>query len=214
MKCVIISIKPKWCELIANGKKTIEVRKTKPKLETPFKCYIYCTEARIPIKVNGNILMYEDDLALTNRYGQGKRVENPNGAIMNGEVLLNSKVIGEFVCDYIYENMSYDCEDSCVSVSDLKKYANGKPLYGWHISKLLIYDKPKELGDFTRLRETKFGYEPVKVERPPQSFYYVKGTIHCKNCKYLMFSDFYGECKKGYKGILNFDDFCDKGELR
>lgn len=44
MKSVLISIKPKWCELIANGKKAIEVRKTKPKLDTPFKCYIYYTK--------------------------------------------------------------------------------------------------------------------------------------------------------------------------
>lgn len=44
MKSVLISIHPKWCEKIANGEKTIEVRKTKPKLDTPFKCYIYCTK--------------------------------------------------------------------------------------------------------------------------------------------------------------------------
>ena len=31
MKAVLISIQPKWCELIASGKKTIEVS------ETPFK---------------------------------------------------------------------------------------------------------------------------------------------------------------------------------
>lgn len=43
MKAVLISIRPKWCELIASGKKTIEVRKTRPKIETPVKCYIYCT---------------------------------------------------------------------------------------------------------------------------------------------------------------------------
>ena len=42
-KAVLISIRPKWVERIANGEKTIEVRKTRPKLETPFKCYIYCT---------------------------------------------------------------------------------------------------------------------------------------------------------------------------
>lgn len=41
---VMMSIKPKYCELIAAVKKTIEVRKTKPKLKTPFKCYIYCTK--------------------------------------------------------------------------------------------------------------------------------------------------------------------------
>ena len=43
-KAVMISIRPKWCEKIASGEKTIEVRKTKPKLETPFKCYIYETQ--------------------------------------------------------------------------------------------------------------------------------------------------------------------------
>ena len=43
-KAVLISIRPKWCEKIASGEKTIEVRKTRPKLHTPFKCYIYCTK--------------------------------------------------------------------------------------------------------------------------------------------------------------------------
>ena len=45
-KAVLISIRPKWCELIASGKKTIEIRKTRPKIETPFKCYIYCTRPK------------------------------------------------------------------------------------------------------------------------------------------------------------------------
>ena len=47
MKSILISIQPKWCELIASGKKTIEVRKTRPKLETPFKCYIYETKGKL-----------------------------------------------------------------------------------------------------------------------------------------------------------------------
>ena len=34
-KAVMLSIRPKWVEKIANGEKTIEVRKTKPKLDTP-----------------------------------------------------------------------------------------------------------------------------------------------------------------------------------
>ena len=33
MKSVLISIHPKWCELIASGKKTVEVRKTVPDLQ-------------------------------------------------------------------------------------------------------------------------------------------------------------------------------------
>lgn len=40
-KAVLISINPKWCELIAIGKKTIEVRKSRPKIKTPFKVW-YC----------------------------------------------------------------------------------------------------------------------------------------------------------------------------
>nr|DAP60128.1 MAG TPA: hypothetical protein [Caudoviricetes sp.] len=40
-KAVLISIRQKWCEKIISGEKTIEVRKTCPKMDTPFKCYIY-----------------------------------------------------------------------------------------------------------------------------------------------------------------------------
>ena len=58
MKSVLISIKPKWCELIADGKKTVEVRKTKPKIKTPFKCYIYCTKdgSSFPYIAGGKII--------------------------------------------------------------------------------------------------------------------------------------------------------------
>lgn len=47
MKAVMLSIQPKWCELIASGKKTIEVRKTAPQLQMPFKCYIYETKRKV-----------------------------------------------------------------------------------------------------------------------------------------------------------------------
>lgn len=46
MTSIIASIKPKWCELIVSGKKTIEVRKIAPK-EVPFKVYMYCTVSHI-----------------------------------------------------------------------------------------------------------------------------------------------------------------------
>jgi hypothetical protein len=36
-KAVMLSIRPKWVEKIASGEKTIEVRKTRPKLPTPFR---------------------------------------------------------------------------------------------------------------------------------------------------------------------------------
>lgn len=39
-KAVLLSIRPEWCEKILSGEKTVEIRKTRPKLEPPFKCYI------------------------------------------------------------------------------------------------------------------------------------------------------------------------------
>ena len=39
-------------------------------------------------------------------------------------------------------------------------------------------------------------------------------VLKCKDCKYLMFSDFYGECSKDIKGIVMPDDFCSYGERR
>ena len=156
MRAVLISIQPKWCELIAKGKKTVEVRKTRPKIKTPFKVYIYCTQARMPIKdEEGRILLYEDDLAITNRYGQDKKIENPQG-----ELLLNGKVIGEFVCDEIYSDNQFNVKTSelldnaCLTLFDIAKYL--KPMqvaHFWHISNLIVYDKPKELSEFYKYTE-------------------------------------------------------------
>ena len=38
--------------------------------------------------------------------------------------------------------------------------------------------------------------------------------VECWECQHLMFSDCYGECSKGYKGIVNPHDSCGKGEKR
>ena len=63
MKSVLISIKPKYCELIASGKKTVEIRKTRPKIEPPFKCYIYCTKPSKKYQtVSGCMVLNDDEL--------------------------------------------------------------------------------------------------------------------------------------------------------
>ena len=56
MNAVLISIRPKWCEKIISGEKTIEVRKTRPKLATPFKCRIYCTKGWQDMGRNGKVI--------------------------------------------------------------------------------------------------------------------------------------------------------------
>lgn len=161
-----MSIQPKYCELIASGKKTVEVRKTKPKLDTPFKVYIYCTKSRIP---------YES-------FGVGGNPYECGG-----------KVIGEFVCecvtslkaDNIVQAYYNNTQATCLTDTEIKDYANGGKLYYWHISDLVIYDKPKELSEFSsrssrlEFSDTEDGF-PLKwsgMTRPPQSWCYVESEV-------------------------------------
>lgn len=140
MKSVLISIHPKRCEKILNGEKIIEVRKTRPKLEMPFKCYIYMTAglASYTVQINGY----------------------PYTCHNGGRT-----VIGEFICDRIDEYIltlnngdNYDTKDfnfsplkeACLTQAEIVEYGKGKPLYGWRISDLKIYDKPKGLNEFRK----------------------------------------------------------------
>ena len=186
MKSVLISIQPKWCELIASGKKTVEVRKTKPKLETPFKCYIYCTKAK---EVLLDILKDGDEVYGSIHHGKPVFIKGTEGSIcdMYGK---RQKVIGEFVCDKIVplamnENGGYyipekeHCGIACMTMAEARKYGQGKLLYAWHISDLVIYDEPRELGKFNSYNcSVKFedGYPmPThEIKRPPQSWCYVE----------------------------------------
>lgn len=200
MKSVMLSIKPKYCELIVLGLKTVELRKTKPKIETPFKCYIYVTK--------NNLI--GDREAYINR--------------------LAGKVIGEFMCDKIdrivhggtsNENIQlciFDDERQYIPLSngylyyltqipfnEVEKYSNGGDLYGWHIKGLVIYDEPKELNEFyifcpeyekgkftAKCRRCKYCFECFNgdglcllcdclgekpITRPPQSWCYVEGKL-------------------------------------
>lgn len=42
----------------------------------------------------------------------------------------------------------------------------------------------------------------------------VTEVVRCKDCKYLMFSDCYGECGRGCLGIVRPDCYCCYGEKR
>lgn len=182
-KAVMISIRPKWCEKIARGEKTIEVRKTRPKLETPFKCYIYCTKEKH--------LAFMQNASGTNLIA----CMDVDAAIPVGGAIGNGKVIGEFTCEDIYEIDPTKtigagfAEDSCVSSRDIHEYLGGQTGYGWHISDLKIYDKPKELSEFRRVcvndlycescamyreNDGTCGNESLRLKRPPQSWCYVE----------------------------------------
>ena len=188
-KAVLLSIKPRWVSMIATGKKTVEVRKTRPKLDTPFKCYIYCSE-------NGDTI----------RTPLVPFCKNIDGSILERCYIMNGKVIGGFVCHNIFPLSFYASEASffdteppmdvpgtCLTDKEIVEYlGNGQTGYGWHISDLKIYDEPKELSDFKRWNRTednspcahvKSLYEPCEsckecnLTRPPQSWCYVEELL-------------------------------------
>ena len=153
MKAVLISIRPEWCEKIASGEKTIEVRRTRPKLEPPFLVCIYCTSVKaLPLE------LYVKLHART-----GGAIDEWSG-----------KVFASFVCDRIDVIVPttepygiYDIDDdyvlqTCLENGSLCDYGLGGRLYGWHFSKKQIYDEPCELAE-------------AGLKRPPQSWRYVEG---------------------------------------
>lgn len=149
VKAVMISIRPKWCEKILNSEKRVELRRTRPKLEPPFKCYIYCTKGKRP---------HEDFI----------ETEWPKPQFYGG-----GKVVGEFVCHRIdalarvgyagsgelprYNILNADAHVrpakelflmACLTESEAEDYLKGRYGFGWHISEPKIYDKPKDLSEF------------------------------------------------------------------
>lgn len=164
MKSVLMSIKPKYCELIASGKKTIEVRKSKPKLQTPFKCYIYeCLGKRL----------YNDYF---DNEGCGK--------VIGEFVCDNVEAIAYAENGHIHIKE----KGTCLSIQDLTEYYEGSKLYGWHISNLKIYAEPKKLSEFKKYnRECWYANlglakrdcpecqnKQCFLTRPPQSWCYVE----------------------------------------
>ena len=201
MKSVLISIRPEWIEKITSGKKTIEVRKSAPK-EVPFKAYIYCTKA----KRKWRLWDYEG------------AYQNSKGEI----VYAQQHIIGEFICDkvfllhpYAYDGGNADLgyrkfiqtfdgpsnaikilSATCLSQDEIFDYIGVDNYgYGWHISDLKIYDKPKKLSEFYTIpesgsdcccgcvwHETPLDEMPCRtctaerkyLYRPPQSWQYVE----------------------------------------
>lgn len=175
MKSVLLSIKPKYCELIASGKKTVEIRKNRPKIDVPFKVYMYQTR---------DVLWFYK--------------------ILEWLKLYRYKVIGEFICDrievidviemygsffHIHEADMCLNEKSCLLNDEIDMYLGDKQGYAWHISDLVIYDKPKELSEFKKydseclwrfIRENNCKdidnneCRDCHLQRPPQSWCYVE----------------------------------------
>lgn len=188
-KSVLISIRPRWIDLISRGIKTIEVRKTRPKLDPPFKCYIYCT--RSTDHPAGYIGCYDHDW---HTFGLISPLNIEAGKHFNIEVV-SGKVVGEFTCDAILPIIVFDngsiqnwnfwsLNEACMSYEDMADYiGHGKNGYGWHIADLKIYDEPKELSELHH-DCSQCGYVNARwdncdfiIKHPPQSWCFVKCNV-------------------------------------
>ena len=178
MKEILMSIRPQWCEKIFNGSKSIEVRKSRPSIPTPFMVYVYQTKHK-----GGKAIVSE---VFNSVYGGGK-------------------VIGEFVCDRVEEytfsgyNARYRINDvdlakTCLNHPELIAYGKSKYLYGWHITEPLLFDKPRDITEFALYgkcaedcdeydfcaRDNEDGRMSCKyfkrtfLKRPPQSYCFVE----------------------------------------
>ena len=197
MKSVLLSIKPEYCDLIADGRKTIEIRKTKPKLDTPFKCYIYETKSTdfysvLHKKIIGKVIgefICEKITGFESEFWADETYERIQKIIKDCDRYFE---FGEYEYETVTTNEdekyreNWLCKQSCVSWEEMRKYVGVgiKEFYGWHISNLKIYDKPKELKEFRQCHKCEHYFHckageyscdgTYKLTRPPQSWCYVE----------------------------------------
>lgn len=177
MKSVLISMQPYWVFLIIAEKmgwqidrpKTVEVRKNYPKKNWNNIAKIYCSKDKKSFA----------------------KIPKEYQPLMKPFL---GKVIGEFRCDrvtggfWVSPFADYLQKKSCLSYDEANAYANGKPLFAWHISNLVIYDKPRELSEFFKACDKPKGTDCSKcidnneikckeITRPPQSWCYVESEV-------------------------------------
>lgn len=221
MNTYLFSIQPKWCEKIFNGEKTIEVRKTAPK--PPFKVVVYCT------KGNGFLTRYLGDLK------HNKRLDS---FLKNTDLVdhLNGKVIGEFICERVSKYSDADLSyfefarelngidkypienGACLTIKQMHEYSN-KGISAIKITAPILYDKPKELGEFYSIKQCKpeyspFGYQWTWEDRHKRNTggwnnKYRPVPIECHRCKSLVGGKDYLDEKSGcilfdYECISNY----------
>lgn len=178
MKAILMSIKPRYAQLILGKTKTIEIRKRFPK-DFKGRVYIYHTKTKNP---NERLI--------------------PTAAKRTKENDCSGKVVARFWCDKVEEfgskyayahkdNHFYDIlKCACLTPRELTEYAHftyeehikeKSKLYAIHISNLEIFDKPKELSEFeTTKQQLVYNnqiqpiFQNISLTKAPQSWQYVE----------------------------------------
>ena len=174
MKKIMLSVQPQWLAKILNGEKTVEIRKTAPKLQDVEKVevYCYCTKRK-------PFVYY----MMRRMFSFFKRVESDEWIPKNGKVACKftlEKV--EWVRPRFNGNEWVYWDDilggACIDNDELTAYLGYQECgYAWHIDNLVIFDKPMELkqfGTWDAKRWHENGTHWFPLNRAPQSWQYVE----------------------------------------
>lgn len=183
---VIISIHPKWCELIFSGKKKLEIRKRIPNASFPITFYVYQTIDKnwkynlIPSlaskqgKVVGTFTCNDIDHWESEFWLEDADVYEAITMIEEDEF-----EPGEYIQTRVFTNEWEDWEiepefektllykDSCVSWSELHNYMKSgwNDFYTIHVEDVHYFTNPMNISDF----KNKKG---IMMEKAPQSWCY------------------------------------------
>ena len=156
-KAVLISIRPEWCRLIASGKKTIEVRKTKPNAILPLKCYIYQT---LP------------------KHGDW----NESDGHVIGEFICHNIYRLDIPFPAYWDQVDKKTLDAaCLTYAEAHNYLGHRSGYAWRISDLVIYGKPKQLREFYKWFDGANDIRPCQNGNDCKHLYY-DYSENCQAC--------------------------------
>ena len=199
MKAPMISIKPIWMAKILNGEKIIEVRKNKALASAIQKLidengyadiYVYCSKDVKNLLHKNCVDIY---------WIEDKDFRNKNKQLgLQTQPILNGKVLFKFRCYKVEEitpqmwtpKIEHEItEKSCLKEHELFDYicshddTEDRPFYAIHISNLEIFDKPRELSEFSvRCPKADAKFDSIKgkmlayksLTKAPQNYCYIE----------------------------------------
>lgn len=173
MKEILFSLKPYFYYLIGEGIKKIEVRKSCPKAKDwNNNAWFYMSKdeksfSKIPKEYQEKYRKHFGKVGL--KFTCDRIIEIGNYQEVDHSYML-------WVKDK--ETTEKLCKNACLSEFEIQDYLGKNGGYGWHISKLKIYDKPKALSDFRK--PFPFNKECVECERGGDSY----SSEDCSCCEY------------------------------
>ena len=186
MKAIMLIVKPQECLNLLKGDLSVLVKNFKPACDLPKDVYVYCTNERA-------LYDLRKERNCKSKFGLGDKdtydVIWSSIPILNGKVTAkftlnkietiklpytkfgtHERVNGE--CERTLQTETLDEKEllkaSCYSENEIYRYLNFKHSpdnvgYAWHVNKLKILNKPKEISEFVP---------------------YCKGGEKCFNCEY------------------------------